>query len=315
MLTNEELEKLIQKAAILSSTGGQLSADQAEEFVNLVIDQTPILQNFRVENGIARALTIDGMEFGEPVIVTAVEATDPLAADVVVPSIPRLTLTPKPVLAAIDISYDFLRQNIRRANAEADLERAIAKRIGMDIVNLVFNGDTAIAGTTQQDKALKILDGILKKLSADANINDAVLDVEDPKWGGKGGNFSAALSAMPKEYRDNRDALCHIVSVSNMDAYEDEIAERQTVAADNVLFGSNAVTRHKRVDIVAPYGFPEEAMITTVKRNLVIGFGRDMEVHKQHQARARKIEVTILLDIDCGYLFAPAVVLSEPDEG
>lgn len=310
MLSNEELERLIQKAAIVSATGGQLSASQSEEFVNLMIDQNAVLQNFRVETGIERQHTIDGLEFGEPVIVAGIEATAVDAADVTVPAMPRLTLTPKEVVAAIDISYDFLRQNIRRSSAEADLERAIAKRIGMDLVNLVFNGDTATAGSTRQAKALKILDGILKKMRADASVHDTTV-AATPSWGGSGGEFSKALTALPKEYRDDRSSLAHLVSVDVLDKYEDEIANRQTAAADNVLFGPDAVTRHKRVDVIAPYGFPMDTIVTTVKRNLVIGFGRNMEIYKQQQGRKRVLEVTMVMDVDCGYIFGNAAVLSE----
>lgn len=308
-LSNEELDALVKKS-LTTSTGGLLSPEQTQEFLDLVVDQTPVLQQMRVETGIVNRLQIDGIEFGEPMIIAGQEGVAPAGGDVVAPSIPRLDLNPVEVVAAVDISYDWLRKNIRRESAEQDVNKAIAKRFGMDLINLVFNGDTTLANDTRQNKALRIRDGILKKAAADVNVHDDVI-ASTPKWGGKDGELSQQLAKIPKQYRDDRAALMHVVSVDTLDAFEDEVAERQTVAADGVLFGNNAVTQHKRVKLVAPFGFPNNTVLTTLMRNLVIGFGRQMQFYRQEQHRARKLELTIVADIDFGYVFGGAVVLGK----
>lgn len=309
-LSNEELSALIQKATITTATGGMLSAQQTDEFLNLVVDQAPIMQQMRVETGIAKSLDVDGLEFGESIIIAGTEGTAPAAADVVVPSMPRLTITPKEIVAAVDISYSWLRSNIKRETAEQDVNAAIAKRIGMDLLDVIFNGDTANAGTGRRDKALKILDGLIKKANADAAVHDDVI-AASPTWGGSAGELSAQLKLLPKQYRDDRNALVHLLSQADLDDFEDEVADRQTVAGDAVLFGNNVVSKHKRVALLAPYMFPDGKVITTNKRNIVVGFGREMQFYKENNHRARKLEITVVIDMDCGYVFGDALVLGQ----
>lgn len=314
-VSNEELMQLIQKSVITTATGGLLPPDTVGEFLNLVVDQTPVLNNFRVERNIRKSLELDGLEFGDTVIVPGTEAQAPADADVHKPDLPKKTLTPVELVAAVDISYSWLRQNIREENAEQDINNAISKRIGMDLLDISFNGDTALTeavpgSPTRREKALKSLDGIIKKANADANVNDDVI-AADPTWGGSGGEFSAHLKLMPKQYRDDRSSLMHIVSVDTRDDYEDEIASRQTAAADNVLFGDQAVTRHKRVQIVAPFMFPNGTALLTPRRNIAIGFGRDMQFFTENDHRSRKLKITIVTDMDVEFVFGNALVLGQ----
>lgn len=309
-ISNEELIQLIEKSIIGTTTGGQLSPQQATDFVNLVIDQTPILNEMRVETGIKKSLTVDGLEFGDPVVYAGMEGTAPNANDVAAVDMPRLTLTPKEIHAAIDVSFSFLRKNVQEQNAEESINRAIAKRVGMDLVNLIFNGDTALDTTTKQNRALRIFDGILKKATADADVNDIVVAVA-PVWSGDGSEFSKALRAIPKQYRDDRSMLRHFVSVDTIDDYEDEISERQTAAADNILFGANAVTMHKRVKIVPAFGFPNATLLTSVMSNLVLGFGLNMEMYRENKYREQKLELTMVTELDAGYIFGEAIALGK----
>jgi len=307
-MTNEELMEQINKAVTGTSTGGLLSAQQTAEFLDLVVDQTPVLSEMRVETGIAKSLDVDAIEFGEPIIIAGVEGTAPDDADVVAPSMPRLTLTPTEITANVDISYSWLRQNILKDKGEDAINAAIAKRVGMDLLNLMFNGDTSLAATTRTNKALRIRDGIIKRALADASVIDHVI-AASPSWGGSGGELSEGLSLLPKQYRDDRSALFHLLSVTNLDQFEDEIADRQTSAADNVLFGTQAVSMHKRVKIVSPFGFSDNNLITTPKRNIVAGFGREMQFYKFQNHRKRVLEITLVVDLDFGYVVPGALVL------
>jgi hypothetical protein len=307
-MTNQELLEQINKAVTGTTTGGQLSAQQVSEFLDLVQEQSAILSEMRVEKGIKTSLTIDGIEFAEPSIRAATEATNPDTDDIVAPSMPRLTLSPKRIRMDVDISYEWLYKNVQGAKGENAVDAAIAKRFAMDLINLTFNGDTSLDSSTALNKSLRILDGIIKKALADTSVIDHVI-AASPTFGGSGGELSEGLSLLPKQYRDDRSSLMHLMSVSNMDKYEDEIADRQTNAADNVLFGTQAIVQHKRVKILSPYMFPDSNIITTPKRNIVLGFGEDMKFYKQNQHRKQALECTLIADLDVGYVFSNALVL------
>jgi len=310
LLTNEEIQALVQKAAILTTTGGQLSPKQASDFVNLMTDQTTVLQQMRVISDIETSYDVDGLEFGDPVIRAPGETLTSDGGDPRDPDMPRLRLTPVKFQADVNLSYDFIRKNVSKENAEQEINAAIAKRIGMDIVNLVFNGDTSLANDTAQNKALRIIDGLIKQVKADAQVNDFVVGAS-PTYVGANSEFGKALSTIPKQYRDNRDALIHFCSVDTMDDYEDEIADRPTAAADNVLFGTNKISMHKRVKIAAPFGFPDNKILSSVASNFVVGFGRNMKMYRQEQHRKQQVELTIVGDIDCGFVFDRAIAFGE----
>lgn len=307
-MTNDELLQVIQKSLVGTSTGGIVPDDAVREFVTLMTDQTGVFQNIRVESDITTRRTIDGIEFGDYVISEGVEATPPASGDIHAPDMPRLVLDPKKVVAAVDISFDFLRKNIRQDQAETDINNILALRVGMDLVSLMFNGDTTLGTTTRKNRALRILDGILKKADGDSDVHDVTI-AASPAWATA--EFSKMLSALPKPIRENRQGLRHFVSVDVLDAYEDEIGARETAAADAILFGPDAVRTHKRVRVVPVYDFPDNTVVTTPGSNVVAGFGREMQLWRELDTRKQVLKVTLVADFDAGYIFSDAVALGE----
>ena len=307
-MTNEELVEHIQKATITSALGGQVSAQQAREFVDMAVDQTAVLGQVRVETDIQTSYEIHEISLGEPVTTGGTEGTAPVAADVVTPSIGKKILQPKEIVAAFDVTFDMVRKNIEGTGLNETLNRIFANRFGKDIVMMAFSGDTAIAGSTRTDKALKVIDGYVKRMLADATVNDYAIP-GTPTYSGKSGVFASMLKLLPKDYRDDRGQLAYFVSQNVLDSYEDEISERQTAAADNILFGTNAVTTHKRVRIIPVFRLADNRIILTPTRNLAVGFGRRMSVGMDVYNRRRTVEVTITADVDVNYVKGQAVVL------
>jgi hypothetical protein len=311
-LSNEELIQLVEKSIVTPETGGQVSAQQARDFVNLMVDQTAVMQEMRVERDIIKELTIDGLEFGDPVVQKAPsEGTEPASNEQSEPDMPRLTITPAATMISVNLSFNWLRQNIRgEGGGEEAINAALAKAAGRDFVRLIFNGDTSLDSSTKLNRLLRVRDGILKKLRADSDVNDYVV-AASPVYTGEDSEFGKGLDAVPDQYRDDREMLRHFTSISTVDAYENEVSNRQTAAADNVLFGPNAVTMHRRVKIVPVFGFPNNTNLTTHMSNVVLGFGRDMKMYREIKPRKQQVEITIITDIDFGYVFGQVAALGE----
>jgi len=319
-MTNEQLLQLIKddqalgelllKAQISTSLGGLVAPQQAREFIDMSVEQTAPLRRMRVVTGIVRSYELHDISLGEPVLRPAVEGTAPDASDVSAPTITQRVLQPRPVRADFDVTFDMIRQNIEGEGLNATLNRLFSKQFGKDIVYVAFNGDTAYdpMDTTPKGKATRALDGLLKQLAADADVHVYSIP-STPTYSGSSGVFSAMIKLLPKDYRDDRSALAFFVSQNVLDAYEDEIADRQTTTADAVMFGSADVSRYKRIEIVPVYGLPDDKIILTVQRNLVVGFGRDMQVGMDVYNRKGVVEVTIRTDVDVSYIRGDAVVL------
>ncbi|MEP0004575.1 MAG: hypothetical protein ABJ387_03525 [Balneola sp.] len=310
--SDEQLIQLIQKAGITTATGGQVPPEAVSDFINLMTDQTSVLQHMRIERDIIKSRTIDGLEFGDPVMQEApAEGSEPNENAISEPEMPRLTLTPTKAMIAVNISFDWLRKNIAGENAgEQAVNAALAKAYGRDLVRLIFNGDTALDSSTKLNRLLKLRDGLLKKARADANVNDVVV-AANPVYSGSGSEFSKTLTAIPDEYRDDRSMLRHFVAMDVLDQFEDEVSERQTSAGDGVLIGNADISMHKKVKIVPVFGMPSDTPLTTNYSNVVVGFGRDMKMWREIKPRKQQVELTIITDVDFGYVFGEVIALGE----
>lgn len=308
-MTNEEIIQLVNKSLLQTTTGGIVPAQAAREFVQMMIDETPTFQHMRVEDDIRDRFTIDGIEFGDYIISEGQEGQSPGEDDIHTPDIPRLTLVPKEVVAAVDISFDWMRKNIREENAEEDINRILSLAMGRDIVSLIFNGDSSLDTSTRRNRALRVFDGILKQSDEDADTHDVVIP-SDPTWTDEFGNL---LKALPKQYRDQRSMLRHFVNVDTLDDYENEIGARETAAADAVLFGESEVRSHRRVRIIPVYDMPDKTTVTAPTGNIAVGFGREMELYREMDTRARKLKLTLVTDVDAGYVFSDALVHGAED--
>lgn len=308
MLSNEELLETLKKATLLTTTGGLASAQDAEEFIDLSVDQTPVLGAMRVETSIRSSLNIDSLEIGEPSMMTDTEATEPAAGDIISPAVPRKTLTPKPVRADYDVSLKWLRRNIVGEQANAQLNTLFAKRWGKDSVQLAFNGDTSTSPVTSRtDKLLVVLDGFIVAALADATVNDYTIPAT-PTYSGKGGVFNSMLGLLPKDYRDERELLNFFCSQTVLDDYLDELGERNTALGDTVLLRGEK-TPYKGIVIHGTYKMPDDKIILTPGRNLSVGYGEEMNVHTFINGRKGVWEVTIRGDIDVKHISGDALVL------
>lgn len=310
--SDEQLIEMIEKASITTSSGAQLDPQNVQQFVNLMVDQTEVLQHMRVESDIITSRTIDGLEFGDPVLQEAPEeGSEPAENEKSEPSMPRLKLTPAKGMIAVDISFDWLRKNIAGENqGEEAINAALAKATGRDLVRLIFNGDTSLDSSTKLNRLLKLRDGLLKQLRADADVNDVVV-AADPTFTGAASEFGKCLTAIPDEYRDDRSMLRHYVPMSVLDDYEDEISERQTTAGDQVILGDQVVARHKRVKIIPVFGMPSNTIVSGNYSNFVLGFGRNMKMWREIKPRKQQVELTIVSDYDFGYVLGQVAVLGE----
>lgn len=317
-MTNDELFDILKAQIDTSVAAGLVSAQDAAEFIDLSREQTQILQVIRVETGIRKSLNLDTLTLGEPVIVAGVEGTEPDASDVVAAGRSRATLTPKEVLAAFDVTYSWLRKAITHAQrgvseavarqrALQALNDLFAKRFGKDVVLIAFNGDTALPADTRTNKALRVLDGFIKQMEADATVQDYTMPA-NPSYGTQ--VFPGMLQLMPKDYKDDRDDLGLFVSADVYDAYAMEIGNRATALGDMLLAGPwQRNLSYLGITLFPVFGLPDNRMVLTPKENLAVGFGEEMTQESERKPRARKTEVTITAEMDAKYALGEAVVL------
>lgn len=318
-MDNQDTLEILKATIGTDVAAGLASAQDAAEFIDLTTDQTYVLNTLRVETGIVKDFNLDSLTLSDPVIVAGQEGTDPDAADVVAAGRSRATLTPKEVLAAFDVTYSWIKKNILNRIAGISREAAqiralqalnnlFAKRFGKDVVMLAFMGNTALPADTRKNKALRVLDGFVKKAENDATVHDYVIPA-NPNYNSV--VFPAMLTQLPKDYRDERESLAFFCSVDVLDAYAFEIGSRATAVGDRVLTrdGSLRTLHFHGVEIIPVFGMATERILLTVKENLAVGFGQQMMTESDRKPRARKVEVTITAEVDAQYAVGDAIVL------
>lgn len=326
----QEILALIQKAAITTAAGGQLSTEQAKQFIDLVVAQNSLLQKIQTVQMAAATYQLNTIDIASRVMRAATEATDPAFTQGV--TITPRTLTAKESILPYDVSFSFLEENIMGANAESKINEMFAKSFGNDLLDLAVNGDEALAttitdgnadgaddttGLSQNDHTfLKQNDGWLKLMRADSAVNDVVLSASITSWKTE---FKNMLAALPNKWKSNPAELVLLVSPDTETAYRDDLAGRATALGDEYTI-KNRVAQYQGVDVVPVPFFPGTStahyptgpiVVLTKYKNLAIGIGREMRVGRQIQERKRVIEYTVTTKADFNYVAGNMIVLGQ----
>ncbi len=289
---------LLEKAAILTSTGGQLTPEQAKKFISTVVDQSDMLKRISVQPMTANTFHIDVVEIASRQMRKATEGTDPgFTASV---TIPRRSLSVVEVILPYDVSINFLEENIEREAAERTLNEKFAIAFGNDLLDLAINGDEA-----STDAFLQINDGWLKIAAGDAKVN-SVTNTGTSDW--LGTQFPAMLKALPAKYRRNPAELVFLVSPDVEEDYRKQLSNRATGLGDAYVTEARRAQYHG-IDVYPAPFMPDNKQLLTSWKNLFVGIGRQMRVDRFLNARKRVIEYTITAKVDFNYAVSDLVVL------
>lgn len=298
-MTVKELLAAIQKGTISTSTGGQLTAEDADHFIVTTIDQSALLQKFSVRKMKSSTANMDTVGLAARVMRKATEGE---TATGVAATIARRTLTTVEVILPYDVTDSFLEENIEGENAYQTLNTLFATSFGNDLLDLSMNGDEDSA-----DDFLLINDGYIDIVEADAAVHDFDTNGSTDF---KGTVFPGMLALLPNKWKINRKDLAFFVSPADYEDYLDEIATRGTAAGDAALTEGRRFP-YKGIPIEEHPFIPDGTHILTNPKNLWIAFGRDMTYEMQRQGRKRLTEYTITAKIDFNYAVSDALVLAE----
>lgn len=290
----------VEKAAVLTSTGGQLDTEDAVKFIDTVVDMSAFLKAITIEKTVAATKNIDTIGIATRQFRSAVEATLASTAQTTnfTATLPRRTLTMKEVILAPDISYTWLHENIEREAAEAHLMNLAAKAFMNDIVDLCGNGDE-----TSTTTFLALNDGWITLALADSNVNDQDCGGMSPIDA-----LNAILKKLPEKYQGLKDQLKFFCSYTFDFSYREALAARNTAGGDNYLL-NNPKCYYGGVEVYPVYAFPSNYIILTTFDNLVVGFNKELTVEKMLQPRKQVIEYTMTAKFDPQYAVGEKMVL------
>lgn len=250
-MTNKEL---VNKAVVTTdaiAAAGKLNPEQADRFIDLVIDVTGLSGNVRIARFRNEQLDIDKIQVGRRVAMPKAEATAVSARRGVQTS--KISLNPKNVVVPFEISSDFMLENIEGDDVEDTVIRMMSTQFANDLEELYILADAlgpaveesflVDGGSTTdvvKDSYLGMFDGWLK-LAGASHVVDA---------GGsnlKSTVFSKMLKEMPDKWKRVRRNMRFMLSTDHEQNYRNTVAGRATAAGDRALNSSDEQT---------PFGVP-----------------------------------------------------------
>jgi hypothetical protein len=289
----------------LFSTGGKLSAETADRFIDWLIAKQTALGKVTTRRMMANTGYIDELTISTRKVRKATEATAPSVAGAI--GNKRRTLTTVEVIWAEDVTLTFLEDNIEKRGAEAHIARMLATQFGNDLNDLAWNGDVSINSTP--DNFVETNNGWLAIAAADS-------DVEKPTVSGAS-SCTALLQtmyrAMPVEYLGLTD-LGFFMPVPFCQRYAEEVSTRETAFGDQILVNGFPALRYFGMPVVPEthlYLTSADEGVLTPFSNLYHGIQRQITVDSEWKPRTRVVEFTITARNDYEYSTGKAIVLAD----
>ncbi len=224
--TNKDI---LQKADLVLGdlqSGGALPEEKADQFIRMVQDQPTLIGSCRVQPMQTSTMEISKMGFGAR-IMSAPNATGGIdEADRKKPALGKITLTAKKTILGVRVPFDVLDLNVERDKFEQSLMEEIAKRVSLDLEELMVMGDTTLSAT---DPFLALFDGLVKQGGVRKDFNGVQFgDVSTTGY---------LMSAMAAKYQADIKAMRFYASFATRQDHLAALSDRGTALGDAVLKG------------------------------------------------------------------------------
>ena len=265
MATNQEF---INKAANDTSnlaSGGKLTAEQAQRFIQQTFEKTALGNLIRHVQRTSRAGEIDKIGIDRRILRAKTENTDDGYRATVKHS--KLEYSTTAVRLPWEITEEALRENIEGQNYEAIVTNLMTTQLGIDREDILINGDTATPAQTGGEDTpdydfLKVNDGWAKLIKTNghtvnrASVSSGALSDDV---------FYSLLLAMPDKYQD--DSLRWLMAPSMKTKWEKFLVTQARTSGGAVTDGM--IANPAGHPIVAVPNFPADAIILTNPQNLI----------------------------------------------
>jgi HK97 family phage major capsid protein len=292
--------------ANLIADGGYLNAEQADKFIDIVIDQPTLIQTVRTVKMNSPKRKIEKIGFGNRILRAAPASGTALSDNQRArPDLGMIELETKEIIAEVWIPYDVLEDNIERGGLEDTIMTKIAQRTSLDLEELIILGDEA-----STDSYLALTDGVIE-LTPTANVVDASSITSVSKT-----LFKAGIQYMPTKYLRNVSMMKFYTSHHVETEYRDSLADRETILGDSKITGRNPCFAYG-VPLAPCALMPNNKVVFTYPDNIIWGIQRNImiETDKDIRRRVLIIVLTIRCDVKLEQPDACVVVESFSDAG
>ncbi len=285
------------------STGGQVPVEVSDNFIDLIVHQSPLLQVIPTIRMLSASRRMDRLDIDQgslrPTTDTDTitnESTDTIASR---------TLQTLEAGLATDITLTFLEDNIARGNASNIILAKIAAVLGQDIDNLSITGARGVSPFNTFAQSLG--DGLEALTLADSDVTD--VDVSGASTVAE--LFEALYAQLSADFRSS--PLVYLVPLQTARRYAQSVSIRQTDLGDQVLrnglpalpYLGQAVLGDQHVNGTA--GPTSRSWLMPVS-NFAWGVRRQMRQDTDFRPRRRVFEITTTMRGGFQYSTGDAIV-------
>lgn len=267
---------------------GLLSPKSAEKFIDLVIQNTPILQKVtpaKVTESVATYPTVAAASYKTRGY--SVSSTD------------RQTVATLNNLSQTDVSYSLKElvlaltiQDSYVEDMDSDPEKIaemVAKVFAKDLQYLIINGDTSATGSTDIITVQKILNGIVKQLTSNSlTCAWAAGDTTVAK------KLNKLLTGAPDDLLANPNTKIYVCPADYTSLWDDIVTNNKTLAVrDGKIW-------FRGFELIEQTTLPANRPIVGDLSNFLVPIGREvyMEAQRYPEARGFKCVLTTRLDVN-----------------
>jgi len=244
-MSNAFAQEYINKASVITPSSftapASLSVDEADRFIDYVVDQSFMKANARVERMNAPTKTIAKVGIGQNILKPAKSATDP--GNTVSFTTDQLTLETKEIIAIAEISDDSLEDNIEGDAFVDHLMKMIASQSANELEAMCMYGKR-LSNPTDATYINQLVDGWMTI----ARESGHVLDGRDNTVFADANGYmvpeklSRTIKTLPNKYRGNKANLRFLVADDIYQDYNDYMGARAVSTADPYLLGVGRLT-------------------------------------------------------------------------
>lgn len=279
------------------SAGGAIPAESAKKFISTMYNATPLLSQATQMTMNATTMNLPNIGIGRVLKKDyGGENAEVPTAKRVKPTTGKSTITAEKLRGRVDISYDFLEDNIEKEGFQQSLlMEHIAPAAGRDLADSALNADQTTVEVDDDTGALSVHDGWLVQVVS--NVVDA---------GGAGIDSAllhAIYKAMPAKFIDPNPANFKFFPSRDLALdWAKQVSDRMTPAGDRALSeGDIPPFRNRPVigDVNIRQENSKDRGIFCDPKNLVVGVHSDIRIKVQDWPDTESVRIYV--SVRCGF--------------
>lgn len=268
--------------------GGELNPEQANRFIDFMVDEQIILKECRVDRMTTNQKNLDKLGIASRILRKRIPATETAGIGATTSQKILRTIGTK---LTVEIPYDSLDINIERGKFVDHFMQLCAVQIGNDLEDLGLNGDES-----SEDEFISINDGWYKLALANNNTYDASGDGK--KYLEK--ILPGLVADMPDKFKKKKKDLRFYVSSAMEEGYIKECADAGFgVASFQVLTGA-VVPTYMQIPLIGVPNASTSYAILTHPKTLAFGI-KVTGLTREFAKDIRKGTIVAVFNVDIDY--------------